>query len=68
MDALGWEDPLEKELATRSRILVWEIPQMRSPDHRRVRHDLVTQQQQTTVAHGELRKSVPQKASQWSAL
>ena len=23
---LGWEDPLEKEMATRSSILVWEIP------------------------------------------
>ena len=24
--SLGWEDPLEKEMATRSRTLVWEIP------------------------------------------
>ena len=23
---LGWEDPLEKEMATHSNILVWEIP------------------------------------------
>ena len=23
---LGWEDPLEKEMATRSSILAWEIP------------------------------------------
>ena len=23
---LGWEDPLEKERATRSSILAWEIP------------------------------------------
>ena len=23
---LGWEDPLEKEMATRSSILVWRIP------------------------------------------
>ena len=26
MLSLGWEDPLEKELVTRSSILVWEIP------------------------------------------
>ena len=68
MDPLGWEDPLEKEMATCSRILAWEIPWMRSLDHKRVRHDLETQQQPTTVARGELRKSVPNKASQWSSM
>ena len=24
--SLGWEDPLEKEMITHSRILAWEIP------------------------------------------
>ena len=24
--SLGWEDPLEKEMATHSSILTWEIP------------------------------------------
>ena len=24
--SLGWEDPLEKEMATHSRILAWKIP------------------------------------------
>ena len=24
--SLGWEDPLEKEMATKSNILAWEIP------------------------------------------
>ena len=24
--SLGWEDPLEKEIATHSRIFAWEIP------------------------------------------
>ena len=24
--SLGWEDPLEKEMATHSSILVWEVP------------------------------------------
>ena len=27
---LGWEDPLEKEMATHSSILAWRIPWMRS--------------------------------------
>ena len=26
IQSLGWEDPLEKEMATSSSILVWEIP------------------------------------------
>ena len=29
--SLGWEDPLEKELATHSTILVWEIPRTEEP-------------------------------------
>ena len=29
---LGQEDPLEKEIATHSTILVWEIPWMEEPD------------------------------------
>ena len=44
---LGWEDPLEKELATHSSILVWKIPWTEEPGglkvhggHKRVRHDL----------------------------
>ena len=28
---LGWEDPLEKEMATHSTILAWEIPQTKEP-------------------------------------
>ena len=28
--SLGWEDPLEKEMATHSSILAWEIPGQRS--------------------------------------
>ena len=27
----GWEDPLEKEMATHSSILAWEIPWMEEP-------------------------------------
>ena len=53
--SLGWEDPLEKEMATHSSILAWEIPcteepgGLQSTGSQRVRHDLVTKQQQTTT-------------------
>ena len=29
--SLGWEDPLEKEMATHPNILAWEIPQTEEP-------------------------------------
>ena len=29
---LGWEDPLEEEMATHSSFLVWRIPQTEEPD------------------------------------
>ena len=29
--SLGWEDPLEKEMATHSSILAWEIPGTEEP-------------------------------------
>ena len=50
--SLGWEDPLEKEMATHSSVPVWEIPwteepsRLQSTGSQRVRHDLVTKQQQ----------------------
>ena len=38
--SLGREDPLEKEMATHSSILAWEIPWMEEPDRvARVRHN-----------------------------
>ena len=43
--SLGWEDPLEKEMATCSRILAWKIPWTEEPGglwymgSQRVRHD-----------------------------
>ena len=45
VQALGWEDPLEKEMAAHSSILAWKIPQImelgRLPSMglQRVRHD-----------------------------
>jgi len=29
--SLGWEDPLEKEIATHSNTLAWKIPWMEEP-------------------------------------
>ena len=29
--SLGWEDPLEKEMATHSSIIAWEIPWTEEP-------------------------------------
>ena len=29
--SLGWEDPLEKEMATHSRTLAWKIPRTEEP-------------------------------------
>ena len=43
--SLGWEDPLEKEMATYSSILAWRIPLTEKPGRlqfmrlQRVRHD-----------------------------
>ena len=31
VQSLGWEDPLEKEIATHSSILAWKIPGMEEP-------------------------------------
>ena len=46
----GWEDPREKEMATNSNILAWEMPWTEEPGglqsvrSQRVRHDLATEQ------------------------
>ena len=45
--SLGQEDPLEKEMATRSSILAWEVLAGYSPwGCKRVGHNLATKQQQ----------------------
>ena len=31
VQSLGWEDPLEKEMVTHSRILAWRIPWTEEP-------------------------------------
>ena len=32
VQSLGWEDPLEKQMATHSKIITWEIPRTEEPD------------------------------------
>ena len=45
IQSLGWEDPLDKEMATHSNILPWRIPWTQEPGElqsmrsQRVRHD-----------------------------
>ena len=45
VQSLGWEDPLEKEMATHSSTLAWKIPWTEEPGKpqsmglQRVRHD-----------------------------
>ena len=45
VQSLGWEDPLEKEMATHSSILAWKIPWTEEPSRlqsmgsQRVGHD-----------------------------
>ena len=54
--SLGWENPLEKEMATYSSILAWKIPWAEEPGglwsigSQRDGHDLATKQQQGTVS------------------
>ena len=48
VQSLGWEDLLEKEMATHSNILAWKIPWMEEPvrlqsmGSQRIRHDWAT--------------------------
>ena len=62
--SLGWEDPLEKEMAAHSSILAWEIPWTEEPGgqsmgSQRVRHNLVMKPQTTvTSTHTSLSVAV----------
>ena len=53
--SLGWEAPLEKEMATHSGILGWEIPWTKEPSElqsmglQRIRIDLLTEHTHTYV-------------------
>ena len=55
VQSLGQEDPLEKEMVTHPSILAWRIPLteesggLQPMGSQRVRHNLVTKQQQQTL-------------------
>ena len=57
VQSLGWEDPLEKEIATHSSILVWKISWTEKPGglqsmgSQRVRHDWATNTYLLTYTH-----------------
>ena len=48
VQSLGWEDPLEKRMATHSSILAWKMPwteepgELQSMKSQRIRHDRAT--------------------------
>ena len=56
VQSLGQEDPLEKEMATHSSILAWEIPRTEEPGGRQsmgsqsVEHNLATKHIMTVLA------------------
>ena len=60
VQSLGWEDPLQEEMATHSSILAWEIPWpevpggLQSTQSQRVQHDLATKRQTTHTHNGIL--------------
>ena len=58
--SLGREDPLRKEMATHSSVLAWEIPWTEEPGsswgHKRIRHNLVTKQEQISQVAVVLKK------------
>ena len=55
--SLGWKDPLEKEMATHSSILAWEIPWTEEPGglqsmgSQRAEYNWATKQQQLLGPH-----------------
>ena len=69
-----WEDPLEKEMATRSSILVWEIPWTEGPavhGSRRVGHDERLKHAHSCAALGRAPRSLlpcPRQQPAWTAV
>ena len=55
VQSLGWEDPLEKGMATHSSILAWRIPRtedsgrLQSMESQRIRHDLAARHTQSAI-------------------
>ena len=59
--SLGWEDPLEEEMATHPSILSWEIPwtekpgELRFMESQRVRYDLATKHHHKVVSNTRIK-------------
>ena len=51
VQSLGWEDPLEKEMATQSSILAWRIPWMKDSGRLQVRKESDTTEQLHSFTH-----------------
>ena len=66
--SLGGEDPLEKEMATHSSILAWEIPQTEKPPQR-VRQDLANNNDRTVITEtAPLYRCRNQGSERWKTL
>ena len=66
---LGWEDPLEKEMAIHSRTIAWKIPWTEEPNRlqsmgsQRVGHDWATSF--TSLLHIDLSRLKKQRKQRW---
>ena len=51
VQSLGWEDPIEQEMATHSNIFAWKIPWAEEPDHLYIVHGDVKELDMTEHTH-----------------
>ena len=64
VQSLGWEDPLEEEMATHASILAWRIPWTGEPGglqcmgSQRVRHDCTTEHTHTHMCKYSIKCSM----------
>ena len=58
--SLGWEDPLEKEMATHSSVLAWETPWTEEPSRP---ESMGSQKSQTQISDDNMAKIILQKSS-----
>ena len=74
VQSLDWEDPLEKEMATHSSILVWRTPWAEEPGglqsmgSQRVRHDWATSQSMYHNLLSALPKEQTNQSKLWSLM
>ena len=78
VQSLGWEDLLEKEMATHSSILAWKIPWTEKPGRlqpvglQRVRHDWATYDLRlialVSTKHQESAIGLPMSPPRWTSL